>query len=70
MQENLQINIRFSRDQVATVATLAGAKLDEETWNLLTNEPISVSINDIDDGEAKLGLLFALVGLALAKKLQ
>ena len=70
MQENLQINIQFSRDQVATVATLAGAKLDEETWDLLTNEPISVSIDDIDDSEAKLGLLFALVGLALAKKLQ
>lgn len=70
MQENLEINIQFSRDQVATVATLAGTKLDEETWDLLTNEPISVSIDDIDDAEAKLGLLFALVGLALAKKLQ
>ncbi|MBO4379595.1 MAG: hypothetical protein J5784_01185 [Muribaculaceae bacterium] len=69
MQENLQINIQFSRDQVATVATLANAKLDEETWDILTDEPISVSIDDIDDGEAKLGLLFALVGLALAKKL-
>lgn len=69
MQENLQINIQFSRDQVATVATLAGTKLEDDMWNALVQEPINISLDDIDDNDARLGLLFALVAIAINKKL-
>ena len=69
MQENLTINIQFSRDQVATVATLAGTKIDEDTWNALSQRSVSVSLDDIDDREVQLAFLITIVGIAINKTL-
>ena len=54
MDEKLKISIEFSRDQVATVATLAGIELDQ-IWDKLIEKPAVIGLNDIDDKEAQLG---------------
>lgn len=69
MDEKLKISIEFSRDQVATVATLAGVELTQDAWDKVTDNPVSISMSDIDDKEAQLGLLIAIVGIAMGKAL-
>ena len=69
MDKKLTVNIEFSRDQVATVATLAGVELNQEIWDKATEKPVNISMSDIDDKEAKLGLLIAIVGIAMGKAL-
>lgn len=66
MDEKLKISIEFSRDQVATVATLAGIELDQ-IWDKLIKKPAVIGLNDIDDKEAQLGTLIVLVGAAFGK---
>lgn len=66
MDKKLTVNIEFSRDQVATVATLAGFDL-EEVWGKLIEKPVNISLNDIDDKEAQLGMLIVLVAAACSK---
>nr|DAT21757.1 MAG TPA: hypothetical protein [Caudoviricetes sp.] len=66
MDEKLKISIEFSRDQVATVATLAGIELDQ-IWDKLIKKPAVIGLNDIDDKEAQLGMLIVLVGAAFGK---
>ena len=69
MDKKLTVNIEFSRDQVATVATLAGVELNQEIWDKVTEKPVNLSMSDIDDKEALLGLLIAIVGIAMGKAL-
>lgn len=69
MDKKLSVNIEFSRDQVATVSTLAGVELNQEIWDKVTEKPVNISMNDIDDTEAQLGLLIAIVGIAMGKVL-
>lgn len=66
MDEKLKISIEFSRDQVATVATLAGIELGQ-IWDKLIEKPAVIGLNDIDDKEAQLGMLIVLVGAAIEK---
>lgn len=66
MNEKLTVSIDFSRDQVATVATLAGFDL-EEVWGKLIEKPVNISLNDIDDKDAQLGMLIVLVAAACNK---
>ncbi len=67
--DKLTVNIEFTRDQVATVATLAGVELSQEIWDKVTEKSVNISMSDIDDKEAKLGLLIAIVGIAMSKAL-
>lgn len=69
MDKKLTVNIEFSRDQVATVATLAGVELNQEIWDKVTEKPVNLNMSDIDDKEAQLGLLIAIVGIAMGKAL-
>lgn len=69
MDKKLTVNIEFSRDQVATVSTLAGVELNQEIWDKVTEKPVNISMSDIDDKEAQLGLLIAIVGIAMGKAL-
>ena len=69
MDKKLIVNIEFSRDQVATVATLAGVELNQESWDKVTEKPVNLSMSDIDDKEAQLGLLIAIVCIAMGKAL-
>ncbi|MBQ5465654.1 MAG: hypothetical protein IIT60_00220 [Muribaculaceae bacterium] len=69
MDKKLTVNIEFSRDQVATVATLAGVELNQEIWDKATEKPVNISMSDIDDKEVQLGLLIAIVGIAMGKAL-
>ncbi len=69
MDKKLIVNIEFSRDQVATVVTLAGVELNQESWDKVTEKPVNLSMSDIDDKEAQLGLLIAIVGIAMGKAL-
>ena len=69
MDKKFIVNIEFSRDQVATVATLAGVELNQESWDKVTEKPVNLSMSDIDDKEAQLGLLIAIVGIAMGKAL-
>lgn len=69
MDKKLIVNIEFNRDQVATVATLAGVELTQDAWDKVTDNPVSISMSDIDDKEAHLGLLIAIVGIAMGKAL-
>ncbi len=69
MDKKLTVNIEFTRDQVATVSTLAGVELNQEIWDKVTEKPVNICMNDIDDTEAKLGLLIAIVGIAMGKAL-
>lgn len=67
--DKLTVNIEFTRDQVATVATLAGVELSQEIWDKVTEKSVNISMSDIDDKEAKLGLLIAIVGIVMSKAL-
>ena len=67
--DKLTVNIEFTRDQVATVATLAGVELSQEIWDKVTEKSVNISMSDIDDKEAQLGLLIAIVGIAMSKAL-
>ncbi|MBQ3364389.1 MAG: hypothetical protein IJG42_10630 [Muribaculaceae bacterium] len=67
MNEKLTVAFEFSRDQVVTVATLAGVELDQELWSKLTEKPVNLSLNDIDDKDAQLGLMITLVATAVEK---
>lgn len=69
MDKKLIVNIEFSRDQVATVATLAGVELTQDTWDKVTENLVNINMSDIDDKEAQLGLLIAIVGIAMGKAL-
>ena len=69
MDKKLSVNIEFSRDQVATVSTLAGVELSQEIWDKVTEKSVNISMSDIDDKEAQLGLLIAIVGIAMRKAL-
>lgn len=69
MDKKLIVNIEFNRDQVATVATLAGIELNQEIWDKATEKSVNISMSDIDDKEAQLGLLIAIVGIAMGKAL-
>lgn len=69
MDKKLSVNIEFSRDQVATVSTLAGVELSQEIWDKVTEKSVNISMSDIDDKEAQLGLLIAIVGIAMSKAL-
>lgn len=69
MDKKFIVNIEFSRDQVATVATLAGVELNQESWDKVTEKPVNLNMGDIDDKEAQLGLLIAIVGIAMGKAL-
>ena len=49
MDEKLKISIEFSRDQVATVATLAGIELDQ-IWDKLIKKPAVIGLYYPDFG--------------------
>ena len=62
--KKITISTEISREQLNILAFFTKTEVTAEQWGQLTEKPINVSLEDIDDREAQLGLLCVLLGLA------